>query len=294
MNTETISPRFQGFDKWNDEDILEALWQGQAGALASVRAALPLLAAAARDITNRLSVGGRLIFVGSGTSGQIAAMEAAELPATYGWPEDRLLYRTPAFRPPASGVAEDDPVHGAALMAELALSPIDAVVAIAASGTTPFTCAAAGHAFQAGALVVALFNRAECPLRGNGHHPIFLDSGVEIPAGSTRMNAGTSQKVALNLISALVMTRLGRVHDGLMIELRPDRPKFRTRAARIVATIADCPEKEAEHRLLLAGGDIKQAVLMARGVDSETAIKLLVRTDRNLREALAVINALSD
>lgn len=108
------------------------------------------------------------------------------------------------------------------------------------------------------------------------------------------MNAGTSQKVALNLISALVMTRLGRVHDGLMIELRPDRPKFRTRAARIVATIADCPEKEAEHRLLLAGGDIKQAVLMARGVDSETAIKLLVRTGRNLREALAVINALSD
>ena len=234
LDPETISPRLAGFDTWNDRDILDTLWQGQAGALAAVHAALPALASAARDMANRLEVGGRLIFVGAGTSGQIAALEAAEIPATFGWPQDKLACRTPDFGTSGLPVAEDDPDHGAKLMEELRLSPVDVVIAVAASGNTPFTCAAAVRAFTDGALVVALFNREQCLLRTKTHHPILLETGMEVPAGSTRMNAGTSQKAALNLLSVLVMTRLGRVHDGLMVELTPNRPKFRQRAIRIV------------------------------------------------------------
>lgn len=286
MDPETISPRLAGFDTWNDRDILDTLWQGQAGALAAVHAALPALASAARDMANRLEVGGRLIFVGAGTSGQIAALEAAEIPATFGWPQDRTLCRTPDFGTAGQAVAEDDPDHGANLMEELRLSPLDVVVAVAASGDTPYTCAAAAHAFASGALIVALFNREQCLLRTKAHHPVFLETGMEVPAGSTRMNAGTSQKAALNLLSVLVMTRLGRVHDGLMVELTPNRPKFRKRAVRIVATIADCSEDRAERLLLQAGGLIKQAVLMAQGHDRDEADRLLEQHGGNLRKAL--------
>lgn len=286
MDPETISPRLAGFDTWNDRDILDTLWQGQAGALAAVHAALPALASAARDMANRLEVGGRLIFVGAGTSGQIAALEAAEIPATFGWPQDRIACRTPDFGTSGLPVAEDDPDHGAKLMEELRLSPVDVVIAVAASGNTPFTCAAAVRAFTDGALVVALFNREQCLLRTKTHHPVLLETGMEVPAGSTRMNAGTSQKAALNLLSVLVMTRLGRVHDGLMVELTPNRPKFRQRAIRIVASIADCTEERAERLLLQSGGLIKQAVLMAHGHGRDEADHILAQNGGNLRKAL--------
>lgn len=290
MDPETISPRLTGFDTWNDLDILEALWHGQAAALAAVRAILPPLAAAARDVANRLEVEGRLIFVGAGTSGQIAALEAAEIPATFGWPQDRVLRLAPEPGSSTPGPAEDDAGHGARAMEALQPSPLDAVVAVAASGDTPFTCAAAAHAFAQGALVVALFNRRSGVLSQTAHHPVFLDSGIEIPAGSTRMNAGTSQKATLNLLSVLVMTRLGRVHDGMMVELTPDRPKFRKRATRIVAAIVKCPVDRAERFLLQAGGDIKQAVLIGYGHDRDEAERLLGQSGGNLRKALLSAN----
>jgi N-acetylmuramic acid 6-phosphate etherase len=286
MDPETITPRLKGFDTWNDQDVLETLWQGQAGAIAAVRAVLPALASAARDIANRLDIGGRLIFVGAGTSGQIAALEATEIPVTYGWPEERVFHRTPGFRPPAQGVAEENADYAAGLMKELHISPLDAVIAIAASGDTPFTCAAASHAFANGALVVALFNRENCLLRQKAHHPVYLATGIEIPAGSTRMNAGTGQKAALNLISALVMTRLGRVHDGLMVDLIPDRPKFRHRARQTIAAIAECSPERADDLLLQAGGNIKQAVLMANGRSRAESGQLLAECGGNLRKAL--------
>ncbi|MBX3581356.1 MAG: N-acetylmuramic acid 6-phosphate etherase [Rhizobiaceae bacterium] len=290
MDPETISPRLRGFDTWSDMDILEALWQGQAGALAAVHAILPSLAAAARDMANRLEVGGRLIFAGAGTSGQIAALEAAELPATFGWPPDRVRSLTPEFNPFSPEATEDNADHGARAMEALQLSPLDVVVAVAASGDTPFTCAAAAHAFASDALVVALFNRKNSLLGKATHHSVFIDSGIEIPAGSTRMNAGTSQKAALNLLSVLVMTRLGRVHDGLMVNLMPSRPKFRQRATRIVAAIIRCSDDSAERLLLQAGGDIKHAVLMGHGCERAEAEAILGRNAGNLRKALLAID----
>lgn len=287
MDPESISPWLRGLDTWEDADILDALWRGQAAAVAAVRAVQPALAAAARDVVGRLQAGGRLVLVGAGTSGELAALEAAEIPPTYGWPQARIICRTAGFRPVGRGVAEESATHAEAMMAELALSALDAVIAVSASGETIFTCAAAAQARARNALVVAVFNRAGARLGGIAHHPIHLATGPEIPAGSTRMNAGTGQKAALNLLGTLVMTRLGRVHDGLMVELTPDRPKFRTRATRIVGAIAACPLADAERCLLRAGGDIKLAILLARGCGEERAERLLEDCGRDLRRALA-------
>lgn len=287
MGPETISPRLRGFDTWTDQDILATLWQGQASALAAVHAILPQLALAARDITNRLTMGGRLILVGAGTSGGIAALEAAELPPTFGWPADRALYLGPDQAAFSDSAAEDDADHGAAAMRSAAPTLADAVVALAASGATPFTCAAAATAFDQGALVVTISNRVDSPLAQKAHHTLTLETGGEVPAGSTRMQAGTSQKITLNLLSVLAMTRLGRVHDGLMVELTPSRPKFRARAIRIVAALTGAPEDQAENLLLQAGGHIKQAALMARGCTRPEAAALLDQNGDNLRAALA-------
>lgn len=286
MDPETISARFKGFDSWSDLEILDALWQGQAGAIAAVRAVLPALAHAATDMAERLRVGGRLMFVGAGTSGQLVALEAVEVPATFGWPADRTPYRVAGYKAPPGIVAEDNPDYAIALMDDLAPSPADCMVAVAASGMTPYTVAAAAHAFARGTLVVALFNREECALREHAHHPVYLASGGEVPAGSTRMNAGTSQKAALNLLSTLVMTRLGRVHDGLMVSLRPDRIKFRERAIRIVAAIAPCSVEEAARFIDGADGRIKIAVLLARGAGRDEAANLLAACSDNLRSAM--------
>ncbi len=286
MDPEAISARFKGFDNWSDLEILDALWQGQSGAVAAVRAALPALARAASDMAERLSAGGRLMFVGAGTSGQLAALEAVEVPATFGWPADRTPYRVAGYKAPPGMIAEDSPDYAVALMEELDPSRADCMVAVAASGMTPYTVAAAAHAFARGTLVVAIFNREKCALRQHAHHPVYLASGVEVPAGSTRMNAGTSQKAALNLLSTLVMTRLGRVHDGLMVNLRPDRAKFRERAIRTVAAIVPCSLEEAARCIDRADGSIKIAVLLARGAGREEAANLLAACGDSLRSAM--------
>lgn len=294
MDTESISPRVSGFDTWNDQDILEALWQGQAGAVAAVRAVLPVLSAAARDVTNRLEIGGRMIFVGAGTSGQIAALEAAEIPVTYGWPKDRVLCVFPGWDDAGFGVTEENSDYARNSGRKLNISAADVVIAVAASGDTPFTCALAAEAFSNGALVLALFNRADCTLQETAHHSVFLDSGSEIPAGSTRMNAGTSQKAALNLLSVLVMTRLGRVHDGMMVSMTPNSSKLRRRANLVIEKIGHCSPDRSEQFLLRAGGDIKKAILLARGCDQKEAELLLAQNGENLRSALEAVARTKD
>ena len=131
-----------------------------------------------------------------------------------------------------------------------------------------------------------MFNRADCILQENAHHRVFLDTGPEIPAASTRMNAGTSQKAALNLLSVLVMTRLGRVHDGMMVSMTPNSTKLRRRANLMIETIGLCPTDRSEQFLLQAGGDIKKAILLARGCDEKEAELLLELNGENLRNAL--------
>lgn len=291
--TEAISPRYRGFDTWSDREILEALWEGQAGAVAAVRAALPMIATAADAIAARLGDGaGRLVYAGAGSSGQQAAIDAAELRATFGWPPERTLYFRAEIRPPGTtGAGEDDAARAVAIVAETGIGSSDAVIAVAASGTTAYTVALAGAARKAGALVVAIANRSGAPLLADADVPILLDTGPEVIAGSTRLNAGTAQKATLGMLSTLVMTRLGRIHDGMMVELPVDREKFARRAVTIVAAIAGCDAATAEGALDATGKRIKPAVLVALGADATMAEALLAAAGDNLRRALALLAA---
>jgi N-acetylmuramic acid 6-phosphate etherase len=288
--TETISPRYRGLDVWKDEEILEAMWEGQARAIAAVRRALPSISWAARSMAERLGAAGRIIYVGAGTSGRLAALDGAELAPTFGWPEQRtvfLLAQGPVLTAAASSANEDDAPRGREAMLALAPRPEDAVIAVAASGTTPFTRAAALAASEKGALVIAIANNADAPLFQQADVPILLDTGAEIISGSTRMNAGTAQKSALNLLSSLLMVRLGHVYDGLMVNLNVSNEKLKHRAHAILMRITGCTREAATTALEQCAGQVKPAVLVIKGLTPKQANEALVKSGGNLRSALA-------
>ncbi len=290
--TETISPRYRGLDVWKDEDILDSMWEGQARAIAAVRRALPAIGWAARVMAERIGAAGRIIYVGAGTSGRLAALDGAELAPTFGWPEHRtvfLLAQGPVLTTAASSANEDDAPRGREAMLALDPRPEDAVIAVAASGTTPFTRAAALAASERGALVIAIANNADAPLFQPADVPILLDTGAEIISGSTRMNAGTAQKSALNLLSSLLMIRLGHVYDGLMVNLSVSNEKLRQRAIAILVRITGCSREAAGEALECCRGQVKPAVLVIRGLTPQQAGEALVKSGGNLRTALAEI-----
>jgi N-acetylmuramic acid 6-phosphate etherase len=287
--TETISPRYRGLDVWKDEDVLDAMWEGQARAIAAVRRALPSIGWAARTMAERLGTTGRLIYVGAGTSGRLAALDGAELAPTFGWPENRtkfLLAQGPVLTAAASSANEDDAPRGRLEMMALKPKPEDAVIAVAASGTTPYTRAAALAAAEKGALIIAIANNADAPLFQQADVPILLDTGAEIISGSTRMNAGTAQKSTLNLLSSLLMIRLGHVYDGLMVNLNVSNEKLRRRALAILMRVTGCAREAAAAALDACGGQVKPAVLAIKGLSAHAADEALAKNGGNLRTAL--------
>lgn len=288
--TETISPRYRGLDVWKDEDILDSMWEGQARAIAAVRRALPSIGWAAKSMAERLGATGRIIYVGAGTSGRLAALDGAELAPTFGWPENRTLFllaQGTVLTAAASSANEDDAPRGRSAMLALEPRPEDAVIAVAASGTTPFTRAAALAASERGALVIAIANNADAPLFQQADVPILLDTGAEIISGSTRMNAGTAQKSALNLLSSLLMIRLGHVYDGLMVNLNVSNEKLRQRAVAILMRITGCAREAAAAALEQCHGQVKPAALVIKGLSPKQAGEALVKSGGNLRTALA-------
>ncbi len=288
--TETISQRFRGLDAWDDATILAAFAEGQMRAVGAVDKASGAIAAAAQAIVARLGDSGRLIYVGAGTSGLLAALDGMELAGTFNWPEERTVFVLASgteLKPGMTGGSEDDADLAEAEIARLKPQAADVVIAVAASGSTPFTLAAVEAARKAGALTVGLANNPDAPLLGQVDRPVLLDSGVEVIRGSTRMGAGTAQKAALGLLSSLVMIRLGRVHDGHMVDLRVDNAKLHKRAVTMLVDIAHVDEREASHALDTCHGHIKQAALVAKGLAPAEAAKILAETQGNLRAAMA-------
>ena len=223
VDTERASPRYRDIDLWDAGDILEALIEGQFVAVAAVRAARPALERAARAIEARLKRGGRLVYAGAGTSGRLAVQDGAELMPTFSWPADRLLLLIAggkeALLRSVEG-AEDEAEQAAQLVRSHGIGRADALIAVAASGSTPFTLACLTEARARGALTVGIANNDDTPLLDRAECPILLATGSEPIAGSTRMKAGTAQRIALNLLSSLVMIRLGRVYGGLMVDVQ--------------------------------------------------------------------------
>ena len=290
--TETASNKFDGIDSWDSGPILQAFWESQLAAVAAVQPALPDIARAAMAAEARLRAGeGRLVYVGAGTSGRIGVQDGAELPPTFGWPANRLALVIAGGRQALTEAienAEDDAAAAEREMRDLGIGRDDVVIGIAASGSTPFTLAALLTARAAGACTVALANASGGAILQAAEFPILVATGAEPIAGSTRLKAGTAQKVVLNLFSSLLMIRLGHVYRGLMVDMQARNEKLRRRARRMLAQLTGAEAAEIEAALQATNGQVKPAVLvLLRGVSADQALAALARHAGHLRAALA-------
>jgi N-acetylmuramic acid 6-phosphate etherase len=254
---------------------------------------MPELARAIEAATRRLAASdGRLVYAGAGASGLIAALDALELEATFGWPRNRsalLLAEGLDLSQGLGARAEDDGAAGSASARDLRLSAHDVVLGVSASGASAFTVGVAQEARRAGALTVGFVGRPESALGRAVEHLIVALTGAEVIAGSTRLGAGTAQKALTNMFSTALMVRLGFVFDNFMVNLRSDNAKGALRRVRIVAGIAGVDEQQAT-RALVRHGDIKHAVLGLLGLSQEEAETALARAGGNMRVALAQVS----
>ena len=294
MDTERHSPRYAAIDLWSAADILDAMIEGQFAAVAAVRAARPALEEAVLAMEPRLREGGRLVYAGAGTSGRLAVQDGAELMPTFGWPQDRLLLLIAGGREAllrSIEGAEDETEQAVELLRRHAIDASDVLIAVAASGTTPFTVACLREAKQRGALTIGIANNRETPLLEQAQHPIWLDTGAEPIAGSTRMKAGTAQRIALNVLSSLVMIRLGRVYEGLMVDLYPVNKKLAQRSEAILRQLSGRNREEVRDAIGRANGSVKIALLLLDGCELAEAREALDRSGGELRAAKALIEA---
>jgi N-acetylmuramic acid 6-phosphate etherase len=292
MPTETVDPRYTDIDRWPTLSVVETMLEGQLAAIAALKDQTAAIAAAAEAAALRMHRGGRLVYAGAGTSGRLAVQDGVELTPTYNWPSDRLVFLvaggTGALMRSVEG-AEDNVEAAREEVAAAEVGPNDVLIAVAASGRTPYAVAALEAAGARGALTIAIANNPSTPLLAAADHPIVADTGAEIVAGSTRMKAGTAQKAALNMLSTAIMLRCGLVHRGLMVNMRISNEKLFQRARRMVATLAGIDEARAADALELAGKDLRRAVLIARGVSPEEAVERLASAGGNLGDALATL-----
>jgi N-acetylmuramic acid 6-phosphate etherase len=288
LNTEDSLPGVADAELWPAEQALAAMLNGQASAIGAVRHALAALSLAVAAAAQRLGREGRLVYAGAGASARLAVQDGVELYPTFGWPHDRLATviagGTPALTRSIEG-AEDDAAAGQAAAIALQLGPNDVVISVAASGTTKFTLAVQSTARQAGALTVGLANNLGSPLLAGAEIPVALPTGAEFLPGSTRMAAGTAQKIALNLFSTRLMTELGRVYRGKMVGVVPTNAKLVQRAHRIVAELTGVELAVAADAHEAADGDIRLAVLMLDGLSRTAAQARLDAAGGNLRIA---------
>lgn len=292
--TETIDPRFVDVDAWPVEVALEAMLEGQLSAIAALRSQVSALAGAGEAAALRLRQGGRLVYVGAGTSGRVAVQDGVELTPTFGWPQDRLVFILaggPDSLVVSAEGAEDDRDDAVRQLRDRSVGASDVVIGVAASGRTPFTVSALRWARGTGALTIGLANNDGSPLLESAEFPILALTGSEIIAGSTRMKAGTAQKAALNMLSTAIMLRLGRVYRGLMVDMVISNDKLLQRAEIMVDRLSGCGPVAASRALETAGQDIRTAVLLARGADLDRARSLLARHDGVLRNALGGLEA---
>ncbi|MDI6025040.1 N-acetylmuramic acid 6-phosphate etherase [Corticibacterium sp. UT-5YL-CI-8] len=289
--TEAKNRKADGIDALEARDVLTILSSSQQQAAAAVDDALEAIAKAAGLVAETIRAGGKLIYVGAGSSGLMAMADALELPGTYGISSEQIVVLLAGGIPSLNslpGAPEDDLELAARDAAVIASG--DCVLCVSASGSTPYAVAIADIARERGARLVAMANNAGARLFQGADAAILLQTPPEVVAGSTRMGAGTAQKIAFNMLSTLAAIKLGHVHDGHMVNLLADNEKLRKRAARTVAEIAGVDDAEAAQALADAGGSVKIAVLLASGVaDMASAQAALDRSGQALRGALAEI-----
>jgi N-acetylmuramic acid 6-phosphate etherase len=289
MSTETTDPRYREIDRWPTETAVETMLEAQLAAIAALKSQTAPMAAAIEAAAERLRRGGRIAYAGAGTSGRIGVQDGVELTPTFNWPFERLVFLIaggPAALTRTQEGAEDSREAAEASVIEEGIGPDDVLIGVAASGRTPYVIAALEAARAAGALTIGVANNSDTPVLRAAEHAILADTGSEVVAGSTRMKAGTAQKVTLNLISTGIMLRLGLVHHGLMVNMQVSNAKLRQRAIRMVGTLASVDAGPAETALDAGGRDIKTAVLVARGLSADDARARLTAAQGSLGAAL--------
>lgn len=291
--TEMTHAGARGFDLKPPTEALAVLARAQAEAAQAVESAVPQIAAAAEIAARTIAKGGQLVYAAAGSSGLMALADALELPGTYGIPKDRitvLMAGGMAVLTDLAGAPEDDEDQARRAIEEAGVGPDDCVIALTASGRTPFALAAVRAARERGATTIGLANNPDAPLLGLVDVAICLPTPPEVIAGSTRMGAGTAQKIALNMLSTMMATHLGHVHDGYMVNVVADNIKLKGRAQRIVMAVAGVSEDAAAHWLDQAHGSIKTAILLASGAGSvAVAETLLAHHGQKLRPSLAAL-----
>ncbi|MCI0158877.1 N-acetylmuramic acid 6-phosphate etherase [Leifsonia shinshuensis] len=290
LTTEIVASDLGDLDTFETSRLVSLMNEHDSGVPAAVREVLPQVAAAIDDIAARMREGGRLIYVGAGTAGRLGVVDASECPPTFNIDPSRVVGviagGDTAIRTAVED-AEDDHEGGGDAMAEIEVTALDSVVGLSASGRTPFVSGALEFARTAGALTVAVACNRDSVIGRGADHAIEVVVGPEFIAGSTRLKAGTAQKLIVNMISTVTMVRLGKTYGNIMVDLRATNEKLRARAERIVMLITGCTADEAGTALEDAGGSVQAAVLMLlRGLSAEDATALVASSD-SLRAALA-------
>lgn len=289
--TEARSAAVPDYDLLPTSDLVELMNREEESVPAAVAAASLRIAAAIDAIVDRLARGGRLVYVGAGSSGRIAALDAAECEGTFSTEPGRvvaLVAGEELSSAVAREAAEDDATAGSDAARALGIRAADAIVGVSASGRTPYVLAALRAAADAGALTVALVSAPGSPLAALAEHEISVVVGPEFLTGSTRLKAGTAQKLVLNMISTISMIRLGKTFGNLMVDVRAANEKLQARVRRIVRDATGAGADEADAALAAAGGDAKVAIVsLLAGVDADAARTRLGDAQGNVRRALA-------
>jgi N-acetylmuramic acid 6-phosphate etherase len=279
-----------GYESRDTLSLVELMNEADATVAAAVAAAAPAIAATIDAIAERLRGGGRLVYVGAGSSGLLAALDAFECEATFSVAPGVVValvaggVSAPAL---AQAAAEDDRDAGARDLRALEVGPADAVVGVSASGSTPYVLGALGAAKEHRALTACVVAATHSPLGDLVEHEIAVVVGPEFLAGSTRLKAGTAQKLVLNTISTVTMIRLGKTYGNLMVDVAAANEKLAARVRRIVATASGAPGEQVDEALAAADGDARVAIVsLLAGVDAATARRRLDRSERSIAAAL--------
>lgn len=290
LATEQVRPELSELDRMPVDELVELMCRDAQRAADAVRSASAPIARAVDAIARRLEGGGRLIYVGAGTAGRLGVLDASEAGPTFNVPREQVVAvlagGVEAFRDSVEN-AEDDVVAGVSDLEALVVRAADAVVGVSASGQTPYVLAAIDHARARGALTVGVSCNTGSPLSARCDVGIELPVGPEVIAGSTRLNAGTSQKIVLNILSTATMVQLGKTYGNLMVDVRASNDKLRDRAARIVSEITGASNDAARKALESASWETKVATLMVSGdLDADAARRRLADAHGRLRLAL--------
>jgi N-acetylmuramic acid 6-phosphate etherase len=290
LTTEAFRPDLAEIDQLPTVRIATLMNGEDAAVPAAVAAQLPSIAAAIDATAERMARGGRLIYAGAGTAGRLGVLDASECPPTFNTGPSEVIGLIaggpPAMAGPVEG-AEDRKELAAADLDALSPAPDDTVVGVSASGRTPYAVGAVEHARTLGALTVGLSCNTGSALGAAAEHRIEVVVGPELVTGSTRLKAGTAQKLVLNMLSTITMIRLGKTYGNLMVDVRASNEKLRARSRRIVALATGASDDETEAALAATDGEVKHAILTILGsVDGPTAARLLADSRGHLRAAL--------